>query len=207
MPLEIRVAWQMDCSTLRPLHDSQRFKQRNMSQPESHEMASLRIFRITARYIPSEANTVADAISRLHDPAFFHALSAQLRGYSKQTTAVSLAFQNWRSLLSHDRCSPCSRANTPRRIERVPSRCLCAINFSYIQIVITSVPSLLSLPRLRPGSPNTFSGTSCSSRDLCSLAASIIISTLYVCCICSMGTLTPLKSLFPNTRKPSSWEA
>ena len=36
-------------------------------------------FRITARYIPSKANTMADAISRLHDPAFCHAFSAQLR--------------------------------------------------------------------------------------------------------------------------------
>ena len=49
----------------------------------------------------------------------------------------------------HDRCSTCSRAATPRRIEKVPSPCLCAINFSYIQVAITSVPSLLSL--LRPG--------------------------------------------------------
>ncbi|XP_078368365.1 uncharacterized protein LOC144652227 [Oculina patagonica] len=36
-------------------------------------------FRITARYIPSKANTMADAISRLHDPAFCHAFRAQLR--------------------------------------------------------------------------------------------------------------------------------
>ena len=32
-------------------------------------------FRITARYIPSKANTVADAISRLHDPAFCRTLT------------------------------------------------------------------------------------------------------------------------------------
>ena len=37
-------------------------------------------FRVTARYIPSKANTVADAISRLHDPRHCDALSNFLAG-------------------------------------------------------------------------------------------------------------------------------
>ena len=50
-------------------------------------------FRITARYIPSKANTVADAISRLHDSAFcrtlkelFHTL---LLAFDRQRAQVS----------------------------------------------------------------------------------------------------------------------
>ena len=50
-------------------------------------------FRVTARYIPSKANTVADAISRLHDPAFcrtlkelFHTL---LLAFDRQRAQVS----------------------------------------------------------------------------------------------------------------------
>lgn len=145
---------------------------------------------------------MADAISRLHDPAFFHALSAQLRGYSKQTTAVSLAFQNWRSLLSHDRCSPYSRAITPRRIEKVPSPC----SLRYQLQLHTSRNYERSFASVSSSARSRFSASPLHLLlYVVFLARSLSPSSIhnYLNVVCSMGTLTPLKNLFPSTRKPS----
>lgn len=126
------------CSTLRQLQDSQHIL------ALSHFQFSNQCALHTIKGLHSGR---CHGICHLHDPALCHALSAQLCRLFQYLT-----FHNWRSLPSHNRCSTCSRAATPRRIKKVPSPCLRAINLSYRQVTITSVPSLLSLLRLLPSS-------------------------------------------------------
>ena len=102
-------------------------------------------FRITVRFVPSNANLVADAIWHLHDPALNHVLS-------DQALTIAANFHNQCFLLSHHRCSPCSRTATSRRIETVPFPCFCTMYNSRIQVTIRSAPSPLPLLWLHTGS-------------------------------------------------------
>ena len=102
-------------------------------------------FRITVRFVPSNANLVADAIWHLHDPALNHVSS-------DQALTIAANFHNQCFLLSHHRCSPCSRTATSRRIETVPFPCVCTMYNSRIQVTIRSAPSPLPLLWLHTGS-------------------------------------------------------
>ena len=157
-------------------------------------------FWITARYIPSKANTVADAISRLHDPAFCRTLKELFHN-------LPLAFDRQRAQVSQSAFwSLPWQVQSILRSSYYRKNWECTVTMPFPnpqqQVIICSYEHP-QFPVALFTSPVTLS----SSHERSLLAAFPSISTLSVFCTCSMATLTLLKTPYSSIRKLSSWEA
>ena len=158
-------------------------------------------------YISSKANTVADAISRLHDPAFCRTL--------KELFHISpLAFDRQRAQVSQSAFS-----SLPWQVQfilrssyyRKNRECIATMPLqnSQQQVISRSYEhnfasvSSLAIPQF-PVALFTSSVTLSSSHEHSLLAAFPSISTFSVFCTCSMATLALLKTPYLSIRKLSS---
>ena len=167
-------------------------------------------FWITARYIPSKANTVADATSRLHDPAFcrtlkelFHTLPLAFDRQRAQVSQSAFSSLPWQvqSILRSSyyrknwECTVTMPLPNPQ--QQVISR---SYEHTFASVSSSATPQF-------PVALFTSSVTLSSSHEHSLLAAFPIISTLSVFCTYSMATLTLLKTPYSSIRKLFSWEA